>query len=164
MSMQNLVLRQPVLADATAVFDLVSECKPLDLNSHYLYLLQCSHFADTCVLAELDGQLVGWVSAYCPPGMPDVLFVWQVAVGPTARGSGLARKMIQALIDKTPSARQLHTSITPDNKASWALFEGLSRRWNATLTQADWFEKHAHFGGRHDTEVLVRIALPATLP
>lgn len=164
MSMQNMVLRQPTLADATAVFDLVSECKPLDLNSHYLYLLQCSHFANSSVLAELNGKVVGWVSAYRPPEAFDVLFIWQVAVGPTARGCGLARQMIQQLVSRFSGLKQLHTTITPDNQASWSLFEGLARRWNTRLSHADWFEKEAHFGGRHDTEVLVRIDLPATLP
>lgn len=154
------VLRHPVLEDATAVFDLVDQCKPLDLNSHYLYLLQCSHFAPTCVVATLGGQPVAWVSAYLPPGMPDTLFVWQVAVGEKARGQGMGAQLIEWLLARHPQVRQIHTSITPDNAASWGLFKSLARRWGSELTHRDWFDSEQHFGGRHATEVLVEIPTP----
>jgi len=71
MSNTDVVLRHPVLEDGTAVFDLVDACKPLDLNSHYLYLLQCSHFAPTCVVATLHGEVVAWVSGYVTPNQTD---------------------------------------------------------------------------------------------
>jgi L-2,4-diaminobutyric acid acetyltransferase len=48
------ILRKPEGEDGSAVWDLVRECKPLDENSMYCNLIQCDHFSDTCVLAELD--------------------------------------------------------------------------------------------------------------
>jgi L-2,4-diaminobutyric acid acetyltransferase len=82
-------LRKPTAEDGAAVWELVANCKPLDENSMYCNLIQCEHFADTCVLAELDGEAVGWISgtSRLPIRLP--IFVWQVAVSEKARGMGL---------------------------------------------------------------------------
>ncbi|VWX35494.1 L-2,4-diaminobutyric acid acetyltransferase [Limnobacter sp. 130] len=162
MSNTDVVLRHPVLEDGTAVFDLVDACKPLDLNSHYLYLLQCSHFAPTCVVATLHGEVVAWVSGYIPPKQTDTFFVWQVAVGEKARGLGLGKHLINWVLAQQNGIKKIHTSITPDNAASWGLFKSLARDWGSDLSSQDWFEEQSHFGGRHNTEVLVEIALPTT--
>ncbi|WP_394672689.1 diaminobutyrate acetyltransferase [Limnobacter sp.] len=162
MSNTDVVLRHPVLEDGTSVFDLVDACKPLDLNSHYLYLLQCSHFAPTCVVAALHGEVVAWVSGYIPPKQTDTFFVWQVAVGEKARGLGLGKHLINWVLAQQNGINKIHTSITPDNAASWGLFKSLARDWGSDLSSQDWFEEQSHFGGRHNTEVLVEIALPTT--
>src|SRR3546814_20772399 len=61
----------------------------LDTNSLYCNLLQCTHFAETCVLAERDGEISGWISGYRLVHDPEAMFVWQVAVHERARGRGL---------------------------------------------------------------------------
>jgi L-2,4-diaminobutyric acid acetyltransferase len=162
MSNTDVVLRHPKLEDGTAVFDLVEACKPLDLNSHYLYLLQCSHFSSTCVVATLRCELVAWVSGYIPPKQTDTFFVWQVAVGRKARGLGLGKKLVNWVLEQQSGIQKIHTSITPDNAASWGLFKSLAREWGADLSSRDWFQEQSHFGGRHNTEVLVEIALPTS--
>lgn len=128
-------------------------------------MLQCTDFADTCVVAERDGGIVGWLSGYRPPSAPDRIFVWQVAVDPSARGEGLALQMLDALIARPAAAgaTSLTTTITAANKASWALFTAFARRHGATLTKAVRFERDAHLGSAHDTECEARIApLPTT--
>lgn len=98
--------------------------------------------------------MVGWVSGYRPPATPGTLFVWQVAVSPAARGQRLAGRMIDSLLARPEQAGVTHvtTTITDDNRASWALFEGLARRWNAPLAKSARFEREAHFAGAHATE------------
>lgn len=149
--------------DVTRVWDLVGHCPPLEANSLYCNLLQCTHFADTCIVAEAeqDGQLRGWVSAYHPPKEPQTLFVWQVAVHPDGRGSGLAGMMLKTLLDRdTPrGTRQLKATIAPDNLASWRLFQSLANAVNVPLTSEEAFSSDAHFGGRHQSEHLVTIGL-----
>ena len=61
------LLRKPLAEDGAAIWTLVQACQPLDENSMYCNLIQCDHFRDTCVVAELDGKTVGWVSAYVLP-------------------------------------------------------------------------------------------------
>jgi len=111
------------------------------------------------VLAEIDDEVVGWVSGYRPPSDRETLFVWQVAVLKRARGLGLARAMIKELLSRH-SARgvtKIKTTITPDNEASWALFRSLALRLKAPLVSEAWFDKDKHFGGRHETEHLLTI-------
>jgi len=103
--------------------------------------------------------LAGWVSGYRPPSAPGDFFVWQVAVSPMARSRGLAGRMIEALLSRPQSAGVTHlvTTITDDNSASWALFEGLARKWQAPLRKSVRFEREAHFAGAHATEWQARI-------
>ena len=157
--------RMPVAQDGPAITALIAACPPLDGNSAYCNLLQCTHFAESCIVAERDGQIVGWVSGYRLPTDPDCFFIWQVAVAAEARGEKLAQSMIAALLGR-PSAKgvtRLITTVTPDNAASWALFEGLARHLDADLSKAPLFERDAHFGGAHETEWQATIG-PFALP
>lgn len=155
----DITLRHPVLEDGIEVFDLIKRCPPLDHNSSYCNLLQCSHFANTCVAAEMDGDLVGFLSGYRLPADPSILFVWQVAVDSRARGQGLASKMIMYLLSQ-PSCRgvaHVHTTITEANEASWALFRGLAAKLDCDLASETLMDRDKHFKGRHDSEILVHL-------
>ncbi|TDT44160.1 diaminobutyrate acetyltransferase [Halospina denitrificans] len=152
-------LRQPRSTDGYRLHRLIAECPPLDPNSIYCNLLQCSHFAATGVAAELDGELVGFISAYIPPEKPEAVFVWQVAVHEKARGTGLAKRMLKAIVER-PACRDvrfMETTITEDNDASWGLFMSFARDMQAETERSVFFEREAHFGGHHDSEILLRI-------
>ncbi|KMS53339.1 2,4-diaminobutyric acid acetyltransferase [Sphingobium cupriresistens LL01] len=133
---------------------MIAACPPLDTNSAYCNLLQCTDFADSCIVAERGGEMVGWVSGYRPPAASDKFFVWQVAVSSAARGQRLAGRMIEALLARPQQAGVTHltTTITQDNHASWGLFEGLARRWGASIDKSARFERNRHFAGAHATE------------
>ncbi len=156
----EIEFRKPQAGDGPAVSQLVAACAPLDENSAYCNLLQCSDFADTCVIAEREGALLGWISAYRNPAEADCLFVWQVAVAPAGRGQGLAGRMLDEIVARPAAAgcTALTTTITEDNEASWALFEAFARRHGAHLERSPRFERERHFAGAHDTEWEARIA------
>ena len=84
----NIVFRPPRINDGAAIWRLVKESGVLDLNSSYMYLLLCKDFSDSCVVAEEDGQLLGFVTGYRPPGRENAIFLWQVGVDAKARGKG----------------------------------------------------------------------------
>jgi L-2,4-diaminobutyric acid acetyltransferase len=151
------LLRKPGPRDGARVWDLVAACPPLDQNSVYCNVLQCTDFADTCILAEQGDDLVGWISGYRPPAEPTALFVWQVAVHERARGTGLGGKMLMALLERVPGVSYIKTTVTPDNDASRALFRSVARRSDAPIREAAGFEKETHFRGRHDSERLIVI-------
>lgn len=154
-------MRKPNATDGAAIWALVKACKPLDENSMYCNLIQADHFRDTCVVAEVDGEIAGWISGHMIPSQ-DALFVWQVAVSPTARGLGLGKKMLLELIERDASdgATSVMTTITRDNDASWGLFRSFARAIGGDLTDAPHFERDTHFEGQHDTEHMVTISLP----
>lgn len=157
-SASEFTLRKPTRPDGKRVHALVRTCKPLDENSCYAYLLLCEHFVDTCVIAEHDGDLVGFVSAYIPPNKIDRVFVWQVAVKPTARGAGLGGSMLMDLLlrDACKRVKYLETTVSPSNKASARMFEKLAQRMNTDCVRGPLFDKNA-FDVDHEEEVLYRI-------
>jgi len=154
-------LRKPVATDGPAIWALVRECAPLDQNSMYCNLIQAEHFRDTCVVAELDGDIVGWISGHMIPN-DTAFFVWQVAVSPAARGLGLGKQMLLHLLerDACADAEELKTTITEDNDASWALFRSLAGTAGGELEDEPHFKGDVHFEGRQETEHLVTITLP----
>ena len=113
-------VRKPRSTDGAAVHDLVAACPPLDPNSLYCNLLQCTHFAATSALGEIEGDVVAFVSGYRPPEHADSLFVWQVAVHEDARGQGLGKRLMLDILGRPENrdVRFLRTTITPGNEIS----------------------------------------------
>jgi L-2,4-diaminobutyric acid acetyltransferase len=154
-----ITLRPPRATDGPALHRLVAASPPLDPNSLYCNLLHCTHFAGTSIAAERNGKLAGFISGYRIPERPQALFVWQVVVAQAARGQGLGLSMLRALLLRPActGVTELHTSITPDNLPSRALFTALARALDAPLRESTWFERDAHFGGAHADEILLQI-------
>jgi len=164
-SAPHVALRMPAREDGAGIHALIRACKPLDENSMYCNLLQCDHFRDSCVVAEMDGRVVGWVSAYVMPNDPETLFVWQVAVDDSARGTGLGRRMLAHLLERDVcrTVRRLQTTITTDNGASWGLFSRFAEHVGGRLDSQAYFTRDVHFQGLHATEHLVTIVVPERL-
>ncbi|SOC57127.1 diaminobutyrate acetyltransferase [Chromohalobacter canadensis] len=156
---KTLFIRKPTTDDGWGIYELVKACPPLDVNSGYAYLLLATQFRDTCAVAtDEEGEIVGFVSGYVKRNAPDTYFLWQVAVGEKARGTGLARRLVEAVLMRSgmSTVRHLETTITPDNEASWGLFKRLADRWQAPLNSREYFST-GQLGGEHDPENLVRI-------
>ncbi len=152
-------MRRPVAEDGLAINRLIAECPPLDSNSVYCNLLQCTHFSDTCVVVESGAKIIGYTSAYLLPACVDTLFIWQIAVATSARGQGLAKKMLRNILLRPvcSSVSCIEASVAPDNSASRQLFINLTKSINATCTDTLLFEHDRHFYGKHPDERLLRI-------
>lgn len=159
--MRSPRLRKPKAEDGAEIWDLVRNCAPLDENSLYCNLLQADHFSDTCVVAEMDGKIVGWISGYVKPSDPETFFVWQVAVAEAARGLGLGLTMLQHLVDRSEcdGVSCMQTTITADNEASWALFRKFARKFGAQPSSQAQYTQAVHFRSLHKTEYMLTIDL-----
>lgn len=157
--LKSLTLRAPSLADGMEVHRLIESSPPLDTNSSYCNLLQCSHFSSTSVTAHSDGNLVGFISGYIIPERPNTLFIWQVAVAEQARGQRLASKMLTHILSRKHciNVNCIETSITEDNQASMKVFKSLAKTLSTDIQCSEWMDKERHFSGLHDSEPLVRI-------
>lgn len=149
----------PSPEDAAEIHALIAACPPLDTNSLYANLIQCSHFAAHCAVARMNGKVVGWISGHRPPGKSNTYFLWQVAVHADARGQRLPRRMLAEILsrDAQSGVSQIETTITRSNDASWALFRSVAGWLSAPLREEPWFDRDRHFAGQHDTEFLVTI-------
>ncbi len=153
------LLELPSGTDGVAIHNLI-RCSPfLDDNSLYCYLMVCSHFSETSVVARIDGELAGVITAYIPPEQPDTLFVWQVAVAKTAQRRGLARAMLEHILQRNTlqHINWLETTVTLDNQASRGLFDSLAKRMQCDLHESIMFDRKEHFNNLHDSEYRLRI-------
>ena len=155
----TIVFRNPVIDDGGSIWNLVKESGVLDLNSAYLYLLLCKDFASTCVVAERDDRLVGFVSGYRPPGRDNALFLWQIGVDASARGQGLGRRLVAQFLrnDGARGASMLETTVSPSNDASRALFRRIARDLGVDCEIQPCFRASQFPGAGHEDEELFRI-------
>jgi L-2,4-diaminobutyric acid acetyltransferase len=159
----KFLLREPGISDGAAIYRLVRACPSLDLNSCYAYLLLCTHHSGTCVVAEDSRGVAGFVSAYRRPDANDVVFVWQVAVAPVARGQGLALRMLEHLLARPGLAgcRWLEATVTPSNAASRRVFATLAACLGAHSEERTFFSMEDFQDPHHESEMLIRIAVHA---
>lgn len=145
--------------DGAELWRLAQAAGGLDENSEYAYHMFAEYYADTCIIAELDGHAVGFVTGFRPPSAPSTLFVWQIAVDPAYRGKGIARGMLNALLDRLviEGAQYLEATITPSNAASRHTFHAVARRFNATCEESPLFWGESFVSGEHEDEIRFRI-------
>jgi L-2,4-diaminobutyric acid acetyltransferase len=156
---RSFALREPCAADAAGLWRLVRDGGSLDLNSPYVYLLICTDHAATSVVAtDEHDEPVGFVAAYRPPPDPDAAFVWQIGVAERARGQGLAKRLLKAMLAREANrdAQELTATVTPDNDASLALFRSVAPELSAQLEEHERFPAEV-FPHGHEPEVELRI-------
>lgn len=156
--------------DGAILWELSEAAGGLDANSEYAYHMLAEYYSDTCIIAEVEGRAVGFVTGFRPPSAPGTLFVWQIAVHPDNRGQGIARGMLNALLDRLvqDGVQYLEATITPSNGASRHTFHAVARRFNATCEESTLFWGESFVSGEHEDEVRFRIGpfrrTPASTP
>jgi L-2,4-diaminobutyric acid acetyltransferase len=154
-TMSEPTFHQPDTSDGAALWRLARDTQVLDLNSSYSYLLWCRDFAQTSIVARIDGEVAGFVTGYFRPAEPGTLMVWQVGVDAAHRGRGLAATMLDELAHRA-GAERLETTITADNAASNRLFARFAERHGAACERTALFTPELYPDG-HETEYLYRI-------
>ncbi|RWP02652.1 MAG: diaminobutyrate acetyltransferase [Mesorhizobium sp.] len=157
--LSGVTFREPTEIHAADVWELIAKCPPLDRNSLYGELLLCTDFADTCVLAERAGEVVGWLATYRRPSEPSTLFIWQIAVHPNARNTGVGKGLILSALNRPSceSVTHVEATVTLSNRASKLLFAGVARDLRAPIRQAVRFDRDIHFKGQHESEYTIAI-------
>ncbi|WP_332691484.1 diaminobutyrate acetyltransferase [Halalkalibacter lacteus] len=149
---------KPTVEDGAAMWELVNE-STLDQNSAYKYIMMCEFFAETCVVAKEDDQVVGFVTAFIPPERQDVVFVWQIGVHSSQRGKGLASKLLEELVqrDGCTEVKYVEATVTPSNEASQALFRRLARSYDTECEVHDCFSEDLFPEDGHEKELTFRV-------
>ncbi|RVU32849.1 diaminobutyrate acetyltransferase [Neptunomonas marina] len=153
--MHNIHYRKPSSLDGPDIHNLIRRCPPLDQNSLYCNLLQCTDFAETCIVAESDnGEVAGFISGYIKPHAPNTLFIWQVALDEKYRGLGIASTMLSELFNRNSTVTHMETTISPSNHASQKLFETFFKNHHMPVETRVLFESGRHLDSEHEDEVL----------
>lgn len=151
-----LTIRNARATDAARVWQLAGALDGLEQNTCYAYVLGCTHFAATTLVAERTGAIVGYVLAYAPPGRADTVFVWQVGVAPEVGGRGVGGRLLDELWARC-GARYLEATVAPSNEASQRLFRGFARRRGAPCEVGPGFSADLFQPTTHEPEHLFRI-------
>ena len=82
------------------------------------------------VVAELDGEVVGYVRMKCPTSLPSNAHVWEIrglAVAPKARGRGIARALLEAAMEEARrgGARRMSLRVLGHNTPARRLYESM---------------------------------------
>jgi L-2,4-diaminobutyric acid acetyltransferase len=156
---QGIRLRSPNADEGGAMWSVARDTQTLDLNSSYLYMLLARDFADTCVIAEHEGRIVGFASGYRRPRHPEVVFLWQVGIRPGLQGQGLGKRLIAAFLRQPGADRasMLETTIAPDNEASRALFQSMARELDTDCQISPCFRAEDFPDNGHSAEELFTI-------
>lgn len=159
---QSTTFRSPTAADGSRMWEIARDSGVLDLNSSYAYVLWAQEFADTSVVVETDGRVVGFVTGFLRPHEDDgrgSLFVWQVGVDADQRGRRLAVRMLHTLMDRAAErgVERLRTTISPDNEASRRTFASLARGRGQQLAREDYLSSDL-LGAGHEPEDLYTVA------
>ncbi len=90
--------------------------------------MMCGYFTDTCVVAERDGELLGFATGFRSPKDPDIQLVWRIVVAHDGRGTGLGGRMLSACLRAGHEpATWWEATVTPDNDGSARMFSGFAR-------------------------------------
>jgi L-2,4-diaminobutyric acid acetyltransferase len=156
---KQIRLREPREEDGSEIWQLVKSTGVLDLNSPYSYIMLCKYFSGTCVVAEYENKIVGFLSAFRPPGRTDVIFVWQVAVACSQHRKGLGAALLKELLKRRECAgiRFLETTVTPSNIPSQSLFKKLARDVGAHCEVEKCFPTDLFPAANHEPELMYRI-------
>ncbi|WP_420040273.1 diaminobutyrate acetyltransferase [Gordonia sp. MP11Mi] len=155
----GVAYRRPRATDGIRMWEIARDSQVLDVNSSYAYVLWGEDFSDTSIVAEVEERVVGFVTGYRRPQAPDALMVWQVAVDSDQRGKRIAGTMLRELFKRNTGSgvTAIHTTISPDNEASQALFAGVARELGLEFTRQP-FLKAELFGDSHEPEDLYRLS------
>lgn len=141
------------------MYTLVKKTKVLDLNSPYSYLMWAKYFNKTSIIAEIDDELVGFISGFIQPHSPHTLFVWQVAVDKSQRGKGLATNLLVNLLKQLEdkNIHYLEATVTPSNLPSRNLFTGLANKLETNCKVKECFSAEQFPDSTHEPEFTYRI-------
>lgn len=150
--MSEILFSKPLKNNAKDIYNLIKRGGVLDLNSEYLYLLQCTHFSETCSVATFNDEIIGFVSGYLLPNKSDTLFIWQVAVDERFRGQNIAFKTIMNIFNSNENIKYILSTVSPSNKSSQRVFEKLANHFNTKIENETTFSLE-DFLNSHEIEV-----------
>lgn len=157
-SVPSISFRKPRMEDGVSVWRAVEQTGTLEQNTAYFYAIFCSDFSDTCLIAEQENEIAGFVIGYHPPSQPGTAFCWQIGVLPHWRGHGLGQRLLRAWLDMSANRHieWITATVAVDNAASSRLFKSFSQSLGVACDVSPHFSER-HFPPGHSAEPIYRI-------
>lgn len=153
----HLTLTNPKVEDGAAMWEL-AKTTSLDTNASYTYVMMCEYFNETCTVAKIDEEVVGFIVGFIPPKKPDTFFIWQIGIDESQQATGLALDLIKRVVRNSEEHVQyVEATVTPSNRASQSVLQKLARNQKTEFNVFDCFSKHHFPNDNHDEEKLYRV-------
>lgn len=125
--------------DIKAVREILTQGEPFVASyQNYIYWMLGRYFPSTCLVAEEDGRVLGYIGALLSPEK-QTLFVWQIAVKSDERGRQIGRKLLENVImaAKNMGITQLEFAINDENIICRRMVEKLVQDLESTITEKE---------------------------
>lgn len=151
-----MIIRNVTEADSMVLWELASKCRPLDLHTPYTYWVLCHYFSKQCFILEEEASPIGFISSVTTK---DCVFVWQIGILEEYRKRKLSRLLLQAVFSFAKGeGMKLQTSISQENNASKAAFNGFCHSNNLSLYQIGELNLKTNDGTFSESETLYEIS------
>lgn len=90
----------------------------------YLYWMLGAYFPSTCLVAEEDGRICGYIGAL-PSAEKEMVFIWQIAVAKAIRGRGVAKSLLCSVLQRARGMgfSKIEIAISEENTACIRLLQ-----------------------------------------
>ena len=128
---------------------------------HLLQRLFFEHFSDTSFVAEESGRLLAFLIGFRSQAHPHVAYIHFVGVEPSARNTGLGRRLYMEFFAKALSlgCSQVQCITSPVNAGSIAFHRRLGFTVVPSSTELDGIPVAQDYAGPGQARVLFRLSL-----
>lgn len=131
-------IRIPTANDLSGILELVQSCQPaITPYIPYYYWMTLRYFHETCAIAEISNEIVGWCLIIPVPG-EGRYFLHQLAVAPRVRQKGTGTDLVIAIIRRI---KKLHTNfeleftVERKNSVTKLLAEAVAKEFGMRIVQ-----------------------------
>lgn len=140
MAQQEFTIQHLEPGDVDDIYTAVADLAPLTQHTWYTYWTEATCFGNSCFKAvdRVTGKLAGFVTSHPIRTTPRLeWFCWQIGVLNHYRKQGLAVQLVTKVIETAclAGAVALQFTVEPDNTASLATFQRISRTLNYELQE-----------------------------
>jgi len=125
--LEHVRIRTVKEKDFFEIMNLASKCDPIPIERDSIYHLFTKYFANTCFVAEIDNQIVGYILGFISQLEKNVAYIHNICIAPDLRrkkiGSSLYQKFFQNM--KNEKCQKIFLIINPKNKLSISYHESL---------------------------------------
>ncbi|SFT10062.1 Predicted acetyltransferase, GNAT superfamily [Paenibacillus sp. BC26] len=116
------------------------------------------HFGDTCLAAEEDGEMVGFIMGFLSQSQPDEAYIRIVMVHPDWRGRGVGRALYKGFFEVAESlGRKIVRCVTaPTKKESIAFHTRLGFSIEQQEQELDGVPVYMNYDGRGGNRVVFK--------
>jgi predicted GNAT superfamily acetyltransferase len=153
----DLLIRLAEPSDAKTIQAVVPDWWGRPMESDMISRFFLTHFRDTCLIAEKDGKMAGFLIGFLSQARADEAYIRLVVVDPQRRGEGIGRALYERFFDVTRQheRRVIRCVTSPSNRDSVAFHTRLGFLIEPQEHQVDGMPVCRDYHGRPGTDRIV---------